>query len=348
MLFFYHLIFIVVSYNYALTHGGDSNFYWAKTFNSKAYQWTDFLHHGSDFIVFLNFPFIKMGLPFLIGFIAYGIIGFLGILQWIKWTAIVFGDKLNVKGINVLPLVFLLPNLHFWTATLGKEPIIFWAIATVLLGITTEKHKSFSFLFASVSILIIRPHVALMLLSAIAIVFLFHKTFSLKRRIILAAMTFTGILVLLYVVFQATNIGYWNWRRIGYFNDYSVLSFKHSGSYVPMLEYSYGYKWFSFNFRPLFFDAHSALAFLASTENLITLVVFTVALYFTVRFYHKIKFTSDMKVVFLFTFIATLLYVERYANLGIFMRTKIMFQPFALIAVMCIIKQSLLVKNAKD
>ena len=114
-----------------------------------------------------------------------------------------------------------------------------------------------------------------------------------------------------------------------------------------MLDYSYAYKWFSFDFRPLFFDAHSVLAVLASIENLFSLVVFVTALFLIIRFYHSIDFTVQIKVIFLFTFIACLLYVERYANLGIFMRTKIMFHPFMLIALFCIIKQGVTLNHSK-
>ncbi|WP_293892604.1 hypothetical protein [Flavobacterium sp.] len=327
ILFLYHLLFTIVSYQYAVNNKADSHLYWAKTFSIDQYSWLDFLDLNTNFILFLNYPLIILGFPFLFGFLLYCIIGFLGILKFIQWAELAFVGGFEFRGINMSYLIFFLPNLHFWTATLGKEPIIFWGIASVLFGITTEKYKSFSFILGSLAILIIRPHVALMLLSAIAVVFLFHKTFSLKRRILLAAITFTGVLVLLYVVFQSTNINYWDWKRICYFNEYSILSFKHSGSYVPMLDYSYGYKWFSFNFRPLFFDAHSTLTVLASIENLFSLVVFVTALFLIIRFYHSIDFTVQIKVIFLFTFIACLLYVERYANLGIFMRTKIMFSP---------------------
>lgn len=56
-----------------------------------------------------------------------------------------------------------------------------------------------------------------------------------------------------------------------------------------------------------------------------------------------------MKTVFLFTFIASVLYIERYANLGIFMRTKIMFQPFMTVALLMIIQQGItLMKQEKN
>ena len=347
-LFGYHLLFIPLAYKLRVDKGySDAHFYWGMSIDINQHSWLDFANYGTDFILFLNYPFIKLGLPFWFGFLLYGIIGYYGVLKWVHWAELVVKDNFKYKGFNFLYLVFFLPNLHVWTATLGKEPIIFWAISSVFYALATQNIKSFSFIIGSLAILIIRPHVALMLLSAIAAVFLFHKSFSLKKRIAFAALTFTGVLALLYVVFQSTNISYWDWKRIRYFNEYSILSFKHSGSYVPMLDYSYAYKWFSFNFRPLFFDAHSVLGLLASIENLLSLIVFVTALFLIIRFYHSIDFVPQIKVVFLFTFIVGLLYVERYANLGIFMRTKIMFQPFMLIVLFCIINQGITLSHSK-
>jgi hypothetical protein len=342
VLFVYHLLFIFFAYQLRIANGNsDAHLYWGITYDLSNRSWFDFAHFGAKFMVFINYPFIKMGFPFWSGFLLYGLIGFFGIVKWIQWATLIVKDKFTYRRFNFLYLFFFLPNLHVWTSTLGKEPIIFWGIAAVIYGFTTQTYKTFAFIVGSLAVLIIRPHVALMLFAAIALVLLFQKNFALKKRLYLAVICLTGLLGLLYTVFQLTNINYWDWERITYFNAYSILSFKNSGSYVPMLEYPYFYKWFSFHFRPLFYDAHSVLALLASIENLFYLLVFTTALIFALRFYPKINYTPEMKAIFLFTFIASLLYVERYANLGIFMRTKMMFQPFLIVSLVIVIQEGL-------
>lgn len=347
ILFFYHLVFTIISYQFVVAHKGDSYLYWAKTFNVNQYSWFDFAGLNTNFILFLNYPFIKLGLPFWFGFVLYSTIGFLGILKFIQWAAFAFGDSFKFKGINMLYIVFLLPNLHFWTATLGKESLIFWGIANIFYAIASQKYKTFSFIVGSLIVLFIRPHVALMLLAPITLIILFDSKYSLKKRIRFSVCALAFLGVLLYMVFQLSNIRYWNWERISYFNDYSILSFKNSGSYVPMLEYNYFYKIFSFNFRPLFFDANTLWMLFASIENSIVLLLYGASLFFVVKYYKKINFTQCMKIAFLFTFIASMLYVQRYANLGIFMRTKIMFEPFALVALFYICIQGLVLNNTK-
>ncbi|MES2411383.1 MAG: hypothetical protein V4535_08070 [Bacteroidota bacterium] len=349
LLFGYHFLFILIAYKLRIDRGvSDAHLYWGKSLDISQYSWLDFADYGTNFILFINYPLIKSGLPFWFGFLLYGIVGFFGIRKFMDWASLVFGESLEYKGLNLLYLVFLLPNLHFWTASLGKEALLFWGIASVFYAMASQKYKTFSFIAGSLVVLIIRPHVALMLLAAITLIVLFDSKYSLKKRIGFLAITLVVLSTLLYMVFQLSNIRYWDWERISYFNDYSILSFRNSKNYIPMLEYNYFYKLFSFNFRPLFFDVNTIWAFFVSIENCLVLILHGVALFFAVKLYTKIEFTQWMKIVFLFTFIASMLYVQRYANLGIFMRTKIMFQPFMMVALLFIIKQSIALRNPKD
>ncbi|NNT72564.1 hypothetical protein HKT18_10080 [Flavobacterium sp. IMCC34852] len=348
ILFFYHLLFIVLAYQLRVSRTvSDAHLYWGKTLDFNQYSWFDFANYGAKFMVFINYPLVQLGFPFWSGFLLYGIIGFFGILKWMQWTDLVLKDRFVYKGFDLMYLLFFMPNLHVWTSSIGKEALVFWGIASVVFGLTTQRYKSVGFIVGSLVVLIIRPHVALMLLAAISLGLLFEKKISLKKRITIAGISFIGVLVLLYFVLQITNINYWDWKRINYFNEYSILSFRHSGSYVPMLDYNYGYRWFSFHFRPLFFDADTGIKYVASLENLLTLLIFIAALFLALKFYRKIQYTLEMKTVFLFTFIASALYIERYANLGIFMRTKIMFHPFLIVSLLIVIHQGISVMKAK-
>lgn len=347
ILFIYHCFFIYVAYKVRIDRGiSDALFYWAKTFDINTYSWISFADVGTSFMLFLNYPFIKFGFPFWFGFILYGVIGFLGILIYIKWIHLVFGKQFLLMGVNILPIFYFLPNMHFWTSGLGKEPLIFFGIASVFYALSSGNFKSVSFIIGSLLIFAIRPHVAMILLSTIIIVYIFRKDISIKRRCIVAILSGMLILSLVYIVFQMTQIRYWNWERINYFNEYSILSFRYSGSYVPMLEYNWFYKLFSFYFRPLFYDVNSLLGILVSFENVFILLIHFIALFFILRF-KSVIYTEWVKYVLGFTLICGLIYVQRYANLGIFIRTKMMFQPFAIIALLFIIKQGIVFNTPK-
>lgn len=341
ILFFYHLAFIFLAYKLRISRGiSDSHSYWAQNIDISKHTWFDFADYGANFILFLNYPLLKLGVPFWVGFLIYGIIGFFGILKWIEFSEKVIG-KIYFKGFNVLPFLFFLPNLHYWTATLGKEPIVFLAIAYVFNFLLEHKNQKRQTIISFVVLLLIRPHIAILLLISIVSVLLFQKKYSLKNRIVFLVSSLSVISILAYMVFKLTLIRNLNLARIFYSNEYSILSFQNSRAYVPMLDYSIWYKLFSFNFRPLFFDAHTIWVFFASFENIFTLSFYIFALLFCIRNLKKMHFPDWTKIVFLFAVVSSLVYIQRYANLGIFMRTKIMFQPFLWVAILYSINQSL-------
>lgn len=340
ILFVYHFLFILLAYFLRVHRGySDAHLYWAQSFDITKYSWLSFADYGTAFMLFLNYPFIKMGLPFWFGFLLYGLIGFWSIVLYLKWIHLVLGKQLLLRGVNVLPVFYFLPNLHYWTAGLGKESLIFFGLASIFYAMASRTYVTFSCLVGGILLFILRPHVALMLLSALVFVFVFDQKYSLKRRLAVASVALSVFFTLLYMVFQITHIRHWNWDRILYFNAYSIQSFRHSGSYVPMLDYSLPYQLFSFYFRPLFFDADSFFKYLASLENVFVLGIHVLGIVFALRYYKSIHYSQWVKMVFLFTLICGLLYVQRYANLGIFMRTKMMFQPFTLIALLFVIQQ---------
>lgn len=347
VLFLYHLVFILLAYQYAKKFGSDANLYWLNSSYTTDKSWLDFAHYGTDTILFLNYPLVKMGLPFWFGFLVYGTIGFLGILKWIEWAEIVTENRLRYGKINAVWCVALLPNLHFWTASLGKEALIFWGLANVFYGIATKKFFTLATIMGILLVVIIRPHVAFMLLVAVGMVFIFDKRIAFKRRAKYGFLLLIGTLGLVYMMLQLSGIKIWNWSRINYFNEYSILSFKNSGSYVPMLEYNYGYKFFSFNFRPLFFDTASILGFGASLENAVFLMTVIIALYYAIKYYKKIQWPQRCKIALVFSIITSMIYIERYANLGIFMRTKMMYQPFLWIVLLFIISQAIAISKQK-
>ncbi len=344
LLLCYHSIFVIIAYYYALNNGGDANLYWFQIENEiiNNKSWYELLNYGTEFILFLNYHFaILLELPQYIGFIMYGSIGFLGILQFKKLTELWIGKSIYIFKINFLPILYFLPNLHFWTANLGKEPICFLCISTIFLQLKRREYGSWQFFSAIFFLVLIRPHVALMLIFSIGLIYSISKNIKLKQRIALGAATALFTLVCFYLFLQLSKVKYFDWGRLKYFNDYSILSFKNSGSYVPMLEYNYVEKLFALFFRPIFYDASTAYSWILSTENALILLIHIIAIFLIIKFRARVKIDSLFKIIIIYTFISGLLYVQRYAGLGIFVRTKIMIQPFTIIAIVYIIKSTL-------
>ncbi|MGX7668084.1 hypothetical protein [Flavobacterium pedocola] len=339
-LFGYHMLFTVLTYRFFKENGGDASFYWLQHQEAKHQDWFFYFDYGSHFLQFLNYPLVAyFGWDISAGFFIYSCVGFLGIVQFYRLLNFCIEDKLSFFGINFLSLVVLLPNLHFWTAMLGKEALCFLFLTTILLQLSKENFKSVSLGLSLFFLIVIRPHIALMLFFSIYTGYLFFGKWSVKIKIwstAVALLLFSG---LFYMFLQLSKIKRFDWERIQRFNEYSLLSFKDSGTYVPIIEYSYPYKVFTFFFRPLWQEVPGLFGLAVGIENLLVLFLHIIALLIVVVYYRKIDFPLLFKIILCFAIISGVLIVQRYSGFGIFARTKIMIQPFVLVVVCSIIAQ---------
>lgn len=293
-------------------------------------------------MVFLNYPLLKLGLPFWMGHVLYSGIGFFGIYLFAKWAM----EVLKVKSSPILMAVLLAfilcsPNLHVWTSLIGKEAVVFWSISALFYCSLKFKSRWYLGMLGLFLLVMIRPHVAFMLITAAFVVFMIDKKLSLKLKGLVLGSSIVVGSGLFFLMLKISRIRYLDWDRIQQFNEFSVLSLKDTSGYVPMLDYTYLYKVFSLNFRPLFYDTYSELTVLASLENAVSLMFIGLGLVLVLKNFRRLVFHRWIKVAFLFFIIASVLYIERYSNLGLFMRTKMMYMPFVLVAVTSIISQSL-------
>lgn len=325
----YHLLFTYFSWEYFAEKGGDAAFYWFQTDASRNRSFSDLFHYGSDVILLLNYSFAKvLQLDIIFGFLLYSLIGFIGIIQFYRLGKVLLDEKATVFGIDYLFLLLMLPNLHFWTASLGKEAICFLLIATILLEIARKRYTAISFILAFLLLIAIRPHIALFLLMAVMAVFFFGKQLKLKQKILFGAVFLLVGFLAVYMVLQLSEIRYLDWSRIQRFNEYSLLSFKDTGSYVPMIEYSYPYKVFTFWFRPFPGEFPTFMGWGLGLENVIWIFLHAIGLVVLVRKWQQFHFAPVMKIIMIFAVISAVIIVQRYSGFGIFARTKIMMQPF--------------------
>lgn len=340
ILFGYHLLFTFIAYHFFNKNGGDASFYWLQLETSASKEWLDFFTYGSDFILFLNYPFVKFfHLDIAFGFFLYSCIGFAGIFQFYRLIRFHINDGLWFFGINWLLLLLFFPSLHFWTALLGKEAFCFLFIATIFLELSKGKYTSVALLFSFVLLSIIRPHISLMLFFSVFIGFFFFGKWTLKTKLIatvLAAIVSSG---LFYMFLQLSEIKRLDFDRIRRFNEFSLLSFKDSGTYVPIIDYCYPYKIITFYFRPLFNEIPSFYGFILGLENVLVLAVHLLACVFFLLHYKKVVFPLVFKVILIFALISAVLIVQRYSGFGIFARTKVMLQPFVMVVVFWIFAQ---------
>ncbi len=337
-LFGWHFIFVYFAWQERVERGhSDAHFYWAQNFDITPYSWFDFFSYGTDFMLWLNYPFIKVGIPFWGGFILYGCIGYVAVVQYAKWLYTLVGSEIRIGKVNILPVFYFLPGLHYWTAVLGKEPLLFLCLVQVFMTISNYKPVSVSFVLGSALLLIIRPHVALFLLLAFGCSYLIFSRDKVQQKIKWAFLGISASSILMYMVLQLSRIRYLDWDRIVRFNKGSVLSFKRSATYVPMEDYSLFYRFVSFYFRPFAGEINNWKGWLAGLENMVYLILHLLFIYLLFRHWKKIKNIQwplwCSTAVFLSLYCGSI-YIFRYANFGIFMRTKLMYAPFMVAAIL--------------
>lgn len=331
VLFFYHLLFGLVYYLYALSNPSDSKRYFRVPSESNK-AWIDFFGTETTFIDFISYPFINfMGFSYEMMMLLFTWIGYWGFVFGFLFFKENITEKVKVfKKVDLLTLILFFPNMHFWSASLGKGALIFFGLMLFAFSITKPANRKSGLIISSILIFAIRPHMFLLLCIASLYGLYFGKNLISKRyKIIGGATILAGLLLLQNKILGVVNLNDSNNLIADFLAFTSQRSQDLSGatSGVNMAGYSLPEKIFTFWFRPLFLDAPGILGVLVSIENFIYLLLF--AKIFRFNFFKFWKnapshVKSSLMVFILTSFAMTFV----MSNLGIMIRQKTMIMYF--------------------
>lgn len=323
--YLYHVFFIFVYYTYAFFNRSDSHKYFERPqvpYNS----WFDYFGTSTQFIDFISYPFINyLSFSYEMMMVLYGWFGFLGFL----FAYLFFRENITIKikvfrNIDFLTLILFLPNMHFWTASLGKGSVIFLGLMMFAYAVKYPNRRIVRLILASLLIFFIRPHVLLFVAFGTVLGYMSgrEKVAFWKKLLIYIGMIGGLILAQDQILGMAGMEETDNF--IENFEDFSVdrsRELSKSGSGVDMTAYPLPLKLFTFWFRPLFFDAPGILGLIVSVENLIYLLLFVKILNARfLKFLVKSPITVKMSATVFLTSSLALVFVM--SNLGIIMRQK--------------------------
>jgi len=349
ILFFYHSALAITYYLYAVFNPSDSHLYY-KIVSEKlgGVLWSDYFGAGTDFVEFLLYPFVHFfGFTYESSMIVFAFFGFLGFIYFY----IFFKERIQARplifGLDGVSVIFLLPNLHFWSASLGKGSVIFLAFGLFFYSLNSPLKRIFAFLIGGWMMYEIRSHIFFVVLIGIAVGYSFSvKGVSITLRA--AILTIAGVLLM---------IIYDDILRLTGFEDESVFDplvshraseLTKATSGIDITSYSIPEKLFAFCFRPLFFDAPGALGFIVSFENLLYLYLF-IRILFPTHLKNLLLGDPIMKTCF-FTFLGVSLALSQITgNLGLAMRQKsqvMILMMFVILKLLDIDKLSELKKEA--
>ncbi|WP_162340660.1 hypothetical protein [Cyclobacterium salsum] len=329
----YHLGMGYLFYRYLLHHGGDSLRYWnlQSLPVSEAESWMAHWGVGTAFIQWVNFPFSHwLGLHFMTGTVGYATLSFFGFVPLLEWM----GRRLQPLDaspviIGGFLLVFL-PNVHFWTAGVGKEAFLWLGLVLVMVGTQNFPAGWGYLLLGLVLSLMVRPIQGLILVISVAGILPFHPGLRNYRKwvIPLGAVLIVGILGYRWLL-GSLEYGF-HFRWIGELLDWQhrYLDSFGGNSRLPMDDYSFPEKLAAVFFRPYPWEAEGFWPLAASLENsLFFLLLVAGSLALLQRGMNR-SIPFFYRIVFVYGILLSILFALALNNLGLIMRMKSIYTVF--------------------
>ena len=325
LMFAIHVLLSIGYAVYAANSTSDSIAYYARA--KAAADWFSTWGVGTPFIYFLTWPFASLfNLSYYSCMIIFSFFGYIAIVLFYI-TA-----KENIKldpvwlRFSAVELVFLLPNLHFWSASIGKGSVILLGLSLFIFGLNRFNRRIFSILIGGLLTFMIRPHI------------LFTVILSVMLGIVL---TSSGIKPYLrWLIFIAAGIVFLyisddvlKFADTESLDILSSTSLSHRASElskatsgVDIQNYGILMKMFTFWFRPLFFDGQGAVGILVSFENLLYIFMFYTVIKKGIL--HWGDWNGWFRICLFFFLFGSFALAQVTGNLGIDMRQKAQLMPF--------------------
>lgn len=332
----FHFLIAFVFNFYLQKNGGDAIRYWELTadVSQNPVSWMDYWGSRTFFIQWLNYiPSKVFGLGFLFGNILYAFFSFLGIRE-IYLVAVKYCPETSSKWIQIGWLgLFFLPNLHFWSAGVGKEALLVLGMGWAVKGMgDLPRHWIFLVLGVLLSFWV-RPIAGVVLGGVAWVYLLFQPGISLPAKSAVSILVMAVGILALNRVFVSMHLEEYSLEAVLQFiaGQQEFLRGFGAGSEVMMEEYGWGQKLWTFFFRPFWHEVRDFWDLATVVENTLAFV-FLIGLVLgqVYAWYKKIRlsipgvFYAGLAVMVLMGVV----YALTLNNLGIMVRMKSTYMVF--------------------
>lgn len=323
-LFFYHTFFAGLYYAYAYFSRSDSKAYYLKIANhSENGSWLSSYGVGTPFIEFLGFPFVRyLGFSYEAMMLLFSFWGFVGIFFAYLFISERIQFQHRLFGVDFMLLLLFLPNMHFWSVSLGKGSVMLMGISLFFYGLKNFRKRLLPLFLGVFLVYHIRAHIMLVFLLAILFsAFISSRGIKNWQKAILVVIALAALSTVLDTFLNYANIEETDMVSIESFTEHRASELTKATSGVDITNYNQAEKLFSFWFRPLFVDAPNALGLFVSFENFLYLFLFIKLLSFQfIRFFRQADWMVKMSLIAFFGVSLALAQVS--GNLGIAIRQK--------------------------
>ena len=334
-LLFFHLIMGVY---YCFFIQGDAIGYWRipKEYTFDTFKNGLFNGEGTKFMYAFNFLFSNLlNMSYLSNTLHYSLFGFMGLTFFyiIAIKNVPYNTVIN--GYVLFPLIFFLPNLHFWSAGVGKDTTLFLCIGMFAYGLMKPFQRMPLIAISMFLSMAIRPHITLFLLVGFGLAYVLGGKVSPFQRFLFSAVMIGIGIAILPSVMQFAKIEEASAEGFDKFatSKAALLSRASTGSAIDVSAYPFPLKVLTFWFRPFFFDVRNINGLIASLENLVLVIVFVKAMRTNpIGAFKAAPFVIKGLVFFLI--VGTLAFSQSLGNVGIMIRMRNMFLPGLIIYLM--------------
>lgn len=323
-----------------MSNGGDAAHYWEypSKLNFNSLLDLTAANFGNGFIYLFNFlPANILDLDFFTGNVIYGTFGYIGFIYLYTLCLALFNDNkllrsIKYGGISLFPLIWFLPNFHFWSAGIGKDTLIFSCVVIFLHSLMNPRKKIVQIGLTSLVCFVIRPHILFFLMIALAVSLLLDVQLKKGQKFILLVISAGLVIIIFDNVLNFVRIENVELNAISEYaiNKSSNLNQLNSESGIDISNYSYPYKVFTFLYRPFFYDIKGTSFLFSSIENLV-LLIFTLLLFFKKPFKAFLQSHYIVKTGLVFFIIGSMSFSLILGNLGIMLRQKNMLVPWLIV-----------------
>ena len=329
ILYLLHIAAGVFSYQLAQTTASDSGLYY--------YDPGHFYENGfglsTSFVIYMVQSLRGLiGGTYLDYFMLFQAVGFLGIATLMRIFQEIYEELGEAQPVHTYLLLFL-PGLHFWTSSIGKDGVLFFASCLAIWAMMRFTQRYLAVAAALALMILIRPHIALFAMVAVSLTIFFDRRSKGVVRAMLFACALVGTIFVVSTVSTTFNLDITNADSVSQYLSAreTITQRAQDGMNTEVLQASFPVKLFSLLFRPFFFDAAQLTGYVASVENAIFMIIFVMMTFRFGSLFALIRSISFVRYSALFAVMVALLLSIMYFNVGLGLRQRTMFIPAVLV-----------------
>jgi hypothetical protein len=332
LIYIWHTLFCFAYLFYAQVFGADAITYYRRVITGQF----EFSPGTAAVDVLTSILVQGLGFGLLSCFLFFNILGSVGLIAFDSAMQYATRDK-NGFSKRLATIIIFLPSVSFWSSSIGKDAISFLAMGLALWAALQLHRRVKLMVLALFLMLAVRPHIASLMLIALAVSVMFDRNTNIIKRIFLGIFSIAGAAVMIPFALQYAGVSDPSSAEglMDYVENRQSYNMDGGGG-VDIANMSLPMQLFTYMFRPLIFEARSITTLAAALDNLILLYLFIAGTYALLKKKSQ-NFTENRKFMWVYVILTWIVLAMTTANLGIAMRQKWMFAPMLIFLLISLI-----------